>query len=354
MGDYTRRLAEELTTLGHECAIVALQDSFVDHPTEMRVGLRHLRLPSFGWLNSKAGREFVRSFKANWLSLQFVPYAYSPRGIIPSMLGNLLKHAHSAPIHVMFHEIWIGEAQVAPLKHRWMGWLQRNRIRRLTRHLRPAVVHTHTPLYQHLLRGIRVDARLLPLFGNIPLASPDPTWLARHFLPAAHRDQWCVFVIFGTIHPEWDGVDFQRRAVAAVQAAGKRCLFISIGRPGAAGEKTLERLREGESDLWHNLNLGEQPEHEVSQALWAADAGVSAVPPEYLPKSGTAAAMREHGLPIVAMRPMNRYPNCPPEVLAAEAGQVGADINLGAWSKTAPGSFLPAVADQFLHDLSRA
>jgi hypothetical protein len=47
--------------------------------------------------------------------------------------------------------------------------------------------------------------------------------------------------------------------------------------------------------------LGEQPTERISQALQTASVGLSTNPVALVEKSGTAAAMREHGLPVVCL-----------------------------------------------------
>jgi hypothetical protein len=47
------------------------------------------------------------------------------------------------------------------------------------------------------------------------------------------------------------------------------------------------------------VSIGEQSEEIISQALQFADFGINTGSPELLGKSGTFAAMREHGLPVV-------------------------------------------------------
>jgi hypothetical protein len=45
--------------------------------------------------------------------------------------------------------------------------------------------------------------------------------------------------------------------------------------------------------------LGELEESDVSRALHSADFGIAVSPLEIIDKSGAAAAMREHGLPVI-------------------------------------------------------
>src|SRR5438105_31592 len=78
----------------------------------------------------------------------------------------------------MFHELWIGAARESPFRHRFTGAIQRWFILDMLRKLRPALIHTHTPVYGAMLQKAGFTATILPLFGNIPLAqASDVKWL---------------------------------------------------------------------------------------------------------------------------------------------------------------------------------
>jgi hypothetical protein len=368
VGDYTRRLAVELVALGHSCTLLALADGLVQEATGSEIATKRglipcLRLPAKqSWpTRVRQAKAFCESLEPDWISWQFVPYGFDKRGLSFGLGSHLKKIAGKRKSQIMFHEIWIGEAMQTPLKQKTVGKLQRFIIRDLLKKLHPKVVHTHTPLYQHLLGKLRAKAKILPLFGNIPLAEhPRANWLKEKWpegwgkFSKAERASWWIFVIFGSIHPEWDSEDFWQRASAAAQWSGKKCLFISIGRPGAAGDRILRQLAKHEGELWHFLHLGPQSEEDISQCLLMGDFGVSAVPPEYIFKSGTAAAMLEHGLPVLVLRPVSRYVNCPKEVLTVGLKNVALEFVVDDLHRTKPESLLPTVARQFIDDLTKA
>jgi glycosyltransferase involved in cell wall biosynthesis len=368
VGDYTRRLAAELNARGHHCHLLSLADSQIKRSMAGEFGdakglVPYLRLPATdSWPERlRQAKSFCECVAPDWISWQIVLYGFDPRGLSFGLGARCGEISAGRRNQIMFHELWIGEAEQSSLKNKIIGKLQRPIIKDLLSRLRPLVVHTHTPLYQHLLGGLGCRAAILPLFGNIPLtARPHPDWLKEKrpggCLPfhAADRDSWWIFVVFGIIHPEWNADDFWQKASAAAQRAGKKCLLISIGRPGAAGERMLRELQKHEGDSWRFLNLGWQPEEDISQCLFMADFGVSANPPERMFKSGTAAAMIEHGLQIITTRPMSRYPNCPPEMLSVGMRNVVKDFDLKALKKSKADSLLPAVAGQFIEDLQHA
>jgi glycosyltransferase involved in cell wall biosynthesis len=359
VGDYTSLLAGQLSALGHSCSIVALADP---HVIEMTGSLTtSLRIPvTAPWPERIAqAKRFCEEFAPDWISFQVVPYAYDSRGLCFGLGTHFRAIAGDCPSEIMFHEIWIGLAEEAPLKNKLMGKLQRHIIKDLLKQVAPRVIHTHTPLYRQMLGALDAEAKILPLFGNITIAEKlDPEWLSEKWpalwgrILVSGRAAWLIFVIFGSIHPEWDGEDFWRRATEAAQKAGKTCAFISIGRPGGDGEAILAKLRHHEN--WLTLNLGGQSPADISQCLRAADFGVSPVPPEYLSKSGTAIAMLEHGLPVIATRAPYRYRNCPAELLDTDMKNVVHDFALESLQKTAPRARLPEIAQQFAADLQGA
>jgi len=367
VGDYTRRLALKLNERGHKCSVLSISDYLVKKPTacefrDTKSAVSGLRLPaSDSWPERlRQAMSYCDSFAPDWVSWQIVLYGFNRRGLSFGLGRRLREISGKYKTHIMFHEIWIGESKESSAKHKLIGKAQKLIIKDLLQKLRPRVVHTHTPLYQHLLGRMGFRASLLPLFGNIKVTThPSPEWLQEkwpegglHF-HATDRKSWWIFVVFGSIHAEWDGDDFRQKAMAAAQRAKKKCLFISIGRPGGAGERTLRGLRQHEGNDWRVLSLGQQSEEDISQCLLLADFGVSAVQPEFTFKSGTVAAMIEHGLPVIASRPASHYSNCPPEVLLVGLNNVVRHFELQALKKSSPQSLLSAVARQFIEDLEK-
>ena len=372
VGDYTTLLARTLIQRGHSCSIIAIADPHVTDITRADLTPRTspgaftvLRVPSTApWPERIAeARVFRETMAADWVSFQLVLYGYDPRGICFGLGKHLRAIAEECPVEVMFHEIWIGEAKGASFKNKMVGLLQRHIVKDLLATLHPRVVHTHTPLYRHLLDRQGVKSRHLPLFANISPADdlrPEPEWLAEKWpvgwgrIRASGRENWWIFVLFGSIHPEWDGEDFWKRATEAARRAGKNCAFISIGRAGAEGERTLQKLRTHDGSAWISLNLGAQPAADVSQCLLAADFGVSPVPPEYLSKSSTAMAMIEHGLPVIVTRAAYGYRHAPPDLLDSGMQNVVRDFDLEPLQKTEPHGRVVEIADRFAADLQGA
>jgi hypothetical protein len=374
VGDYTWRLASELTKRGHSCSLLALADFHVQEATygerpvpanqtgETFNGISYARLAAMdSWRSRLIGaKEFVAKAAPDWISWQFVLYGFDPKGIGFGLGKRLREIATGYKNEIMFHEIWIGEARQSTLKNKVIGSFQKRAIRDVLQKIRPLLVHTHVPLYQYLLGKLGRGVTRLPLFGNIPVAARGAELLSENWheewyeLITADRQSWWIFLMFGSLHPEWDADEFLRRVSTAAQEAGKKCALVSIGRQGAAGEHKWQLLEQRKIAAWKFLNLGPQPEERISQCLLAADFGVSAMPPEYLFKSGTAAAMVEHGLHVIATRPRYDYPGCPEDILAAQMRNVVTDFEPASMHKTKVGSLLPKVASQFVEDLQEA
>jgi hypothetical protein len=205
-----------------------------------------------------------------------------------------------ARLHVMFHELWLGNDARPSLRHRVTGWLQKRSLRRMLAVLHPAFVSTTNPFYAALLKTIGVDAAILPLFGNIPIAAHEPVPEA---VAAYHRPgkTW-LGVFFGGLYPEWKPEPFFGRLERAAQKAGRSVVLTQLGHPGGEGAEIWRGLEQTYSGRFRFLQLGPQPAEAVSAILQAADFGIAASPWMVIGKSGSAAVMLDHGLPVIVTR----------------------------------------------------
>lgn len=176
VGDYTRRLAEQLVRGGNEVGVCALCDRHTAEPIRSSRapgegdGVAFLRLPArCSWLKRKnILAEWLGDWQPEVASLQYVPYAYDSRGL-PVGLGRWLAAVVTSTCfwHIMLHEIWVGMARISSVKHKLIGIAQKNLICGLVATLRPVTLHVSNALYQSLLREIGIDAGRLPLFPNM-------------------------------------------------------------------------------------------------------------------------------------------------------------------------------------------
>jgi hypothetical protein len=313
VGDYTRRLAGECVRQGHSSVILALNDSHIQEAAfesqEMEgTSISVLRLPGMIELDNRAimACEWVEDLKADWLSLQYVCYGYHPKGLswrwnhIFAQLGSRFRHRH-----LMFHELWIGENRHPPLRQRLIGMPQRWIVCAMHRRFRPKVVTTSMRLYQRRLAHRGITANLLPLFGNIPMAQRDDEHIARLLCAKGSRfaqmprATFLNGVVFGPVQLEFHVDQLIRWLMELRTQVAKPLLLNMVGRINKASARLAEQVGTLAPDAIEVVMLGEQSEKTISQALQFADFGINTHFPENLGKSGTLAAMREHGLPVV-------------------------------------------------------
>src|SRR5690606_662431 len=99
-----------------------------------------------------------------WLSLQFVPYAFHKKGLPFGLGSQLRKIGGTTKWHIMFHELWIGMEVGASQKDVIIGIIQKYIIKKFNIEIKPKVIHSQTDLYQAQLKSIGLKSEILPLF----------------------------------------------------------------------------------------------------------------------------------------------------------------------------------------------
>ena len=351
VGDYVRRLAGELAAQGHQTAGIALNDEYVTQEVlAVEAGFTLLRLPA-AWPSSRRVahiKQWVAIFDPEWLSLQFVPFSFHPKGL-PFGLGKQLEQVgHGRMWHLMMHELWVGMQHEAPTKHVWWGKVQRYLIKALIARLQPKVVHTQTRLYQAQLAKLRVESQLLPLFANI--ARADSQAQAGPELPQALHTQaqaTIKLLMFGSIHPGAPVAAFVHD-VAQYAAQATPVVLTLVGRCGPEQAHWVA--------AWEGAGLpvellGEQTPQRISEALASASLGIATTPLAQIEKSGTTAAMLEHGLPVLCVaRPWSPRGLGPLEVPAGIVAYVPG--NFEAYLPAKASMPAPATAHQIARQLA--
>jgi len=341
VGDYSRRLAEELRKRGHFAAILALNDRLVENSP--RLLENELRLSaSLPWRKRLvAAKKFASEFRPNLWSLQFVGYGFDSRGL-PLGLAKRLRHLGGNEIwHAMFHELWVERG--GGWKFQILSRLQAALVLQLCRTLKPSIIHTSNISYKKRLADAGVASSILPLFGNIP---PVPTDIK------TDPSHW-VFAFFGSIRRGWEPEPLLSRIEEARVCTGKtKCRFISIGRLGEFGDKIWSSMERSGYEHFVFEKRGELCPGDVSRELQSANFGIAVSPLDILGKSGAVAAMREHGLPVV----VNRFDKPLPDDNFASLhdlilmdGQFSE--NLSAATKEPCHDRLPDVAGEFLRSI---
>lgn len=362
VGDYARLLAAACVARGHAACLLALHDADVVAPFARPQSVRGIEVPTLrlpataAWSARLArARDWLAVQAPEHVSLQFVGYAFHPRGLATGLGARLARLIGDRPVHVMFHETWIGLERNAPWSHRAIGRLQRATLRALVRRLDPARVHTSNPWYAAALAEAGIRADVLPLFGNVPLAPrPAPGWLRREADAAApgRAIDGLVFGVFGTIHPEWDPEPLVREIAAAGRRETRTHALLAVGRQGAGGSRWRALARRHGADVrigW----LGERSTADVSRFLQSIDYGVATSPWHLLGKSGTVAAMLDHGLPVLVPRagPVGAVAEASDELLQRFDGDLAACL-ARLPPRRAPRDGSATVAERFLAALA--
>jgi hypothetical protein len=295
VGDYTRRLAGELIRQGHSAYIISLNDRFIknvviEEQKSENTNILVLRLPS-GLSNkekySNAGN-YIKDFNPEWLSLQYVPYSFQKKGLPFSLAKRLAKIGKDRKWHIMFHELWIGMNKEALLKHKIMGFLQQFIIKKLIEKLSSKVIHTNTTLYQLQLKKLGVQAQLLPLFGNIPV----------RFVKREKETFDLIFIIFGSIHYGANVQEFTEWLLNLQQIENKIIKVFFAGKNGTESSVWKKYLQE--KNIYFK-DFGFLDEANISKLMLKSDIGIITTPYWLVEKSGSMAAMQEHGLPVICV-----------------------------------------------------
>ncbi len=362
VGDYSRRLAEECAARGHDCTVIALHDPHVRTVTDtVPASVRLLRLPaSEPWPDRLAGAtRYLRLIAPDWVSWQFVAYAFHPRGFLPAALLRAAPDLRGPRCHVRMHELWLGLEAGPSWRARAIGWLQRRGVLCLLDRLDPDCIQTSQAAYQHALQREGYPSDVLELFGNVSIAddSSGPgsaltRWLPP--LPDHSRAASLVALTFGTLHPQWQPAATIEWLLTTARRLGRVPALVVIGRAGAHAPAILAAFRQRGIEV---SVTGELDAASVSRLLRSADLGIAPHPWELIGKSGAAVAMLEHGLPVLVPRDDwqlrgTPYPRGASDPLLARLADLDAAYT-DRWlaSRRAAASALPRVASRFLKTL---
>jgi hypothetical protein len=366
VGDYTRLLATECQRQGHACRIIAFSDSQITlEKCETQSEIETLRLGKELAARDRVliARGFISQFVPDWVSLQFVSYGFHPKGIVLNLADSLSELIGCVPLHIMFHELWIGANRSPRLIDGVVGRIQKYFILRLVECLSPRIVQTSNPVYVHLLRQNAIHAERLKLFGAIPTRSLQKTdWLFSELQQSGssisnlNREQFWLFGFFGTLHPAWQAEPFFRCLREASKRYSKNIILLAIGRLGT-GRSLWTSLSRKYSTCFQFLDLGERSALQISEFFDALDFGIATTPYSIIGKSATASAMIEHGLPVIVTRDELRFDRFEPSPneessLFLKLKPTFVD-DLVAMRRESSKSLLPEVASQFLEGLRR-
>ena len=298
VGDYTRRLAGAIQQMGHQSSIIALYDRYIDEEmiAEQPVDdgcVNVLRIPRQTSHTSRYQRvkEWVNAFDPGWISLQFVPYAYHPKGM-PFLLSRELQKllVNERRLHIMFHETWIGVESHFDLKRKLIAALQKNIIRRMIQSLHPAVIHTQLPVTMRNLEAIAPGINPLPLFSNIEVFSK----------PGATHAAVLRAGFFSQADASPAVISFVENLSKNAVASGMQLELLFIGGDPARMKMAGETIGKTGNFNHQIVYTGFLPPEGISAALQSCSLGITLVPRHALGKSGSVAAFLQHGIPVAA------------------------------------------------------
>jgi len=309
VGDYTRRFSAELIIRGHQVVIVAINDrnlsqEFTGSQQFEDITISVFRIPASVSQNERFKRAagWIENFDPQWLSLQFVPFAFNKRGL-PFGIGKLFqKLGKSRRWHIMIHELWVGMDREANFKFVLWGWVQMRLIQSMLKRIKFLRINTQTDLYLKMIGKIGFQSHYLPLFGNIPVALSLKPGSACSELKETER-KLISFVVFGGIHLEAPIGQFAKELRIY---GNEKCIDFKLRIIGRCGSDQKRWVQEWEDEGLSVEVFGEQPNEFVSEVLSSSNMGISSTPIALIEKSGSFAAMREHGLNVICIsRPWN-------------------------------------------------
>lgn len=363
VGDYTLRLAEELRMNGHAISILALNDKYIDSIQFIIGNIPICRTPAtYSWRKkTEIASQFIKSQAPEWLSLQYVPFAFHPKGLPFGLADRLRKIGNGRKWHILFHELWIGAQIGAPGKDKIIGQLQRCVIRYMLWRLQPHAVQVTFPLNKILLKGTyRGEVTILPIFSNIERVkgySEEVSDLFPSDIVTARKDYF-IAVIFGSYYAEsWDLHSFIPRWKDYCDTIGKKPVLLSVGKL-SVGASDWEKLEQDFPKEILFLKTGILPSRQISLVLqYFSDLGIITTPVLIIGKSGSYQAFREHGVPVMALENKIEMPFPLPAGMVEEdicifkESDPCTSIDLLKMEKKAPLDQVPEVARLFLGSL---
>jgi glycosyltransferase involved in cell wall biosynthesis len=228
--------------------------------------------------------------EAELYSIQFSPYAYANNGIPYQFLKYIEKKLQNQKVHLNFHEVWVGAYPGASLKEKAIGWLQKNLILSFIKKCKPGWVTSSNAAAIDRLTQAGIPAMFLYLFGNIPYSSSskiNPSW------------QTLKIAFFGTPYSNFPYDKLGEFFSTLSKTYDKKLKIILIGkqRESAGTDRMLSVFKKHEFSI---ERTGELPAKSIAEQLQESTIGVSTTPYDVIGKSGSTAAMLEHGLPVLA------------------------------------------------------
>jgi hypothetical protein len=297
IGDYTRRIAGELKKKNFKVSIIAFNDKQTNIVLSESQNVDNtvvdvLRLPSI--LKEKykieLAKEWIEQHNPEWVSIQFVLYAFNNRGLPFSFGSEIKKICLGRKVHIMFHELWLGVEKHPTFKDRLYGFFQKTIIKSMVAKLHPDIVHSHSALYLNMLNFNKIKARKLNIISNIPVVHDQIS--PRELM----SDGSLKFLVFGYISPNAPIEEFISELNQIAKQRHINPEFIFSGRNGGALNDWISNLEK--FNIFYEVR-GILSIEELSDLMIEVDVGISTTPFLLYEKSGSVAAMFKHGIPVI-------------------------------------------------------
>ncbi len=352
VGDYTRRLAGQLALAGHDCQLIAINDVVDSKETTGRTQVIRFKQLLSSPDKRHQTQQLIAQSNPDWISLQFVCFSFHPKGFIHRLTPFIQQSIGTAKLHIMFHELWVGEQPSLPFKHKVMGLMQRQQILKALKCWQASAMHTSNELYQFILKHHGYSASILPLFGNIPIQTQNKPNVASGLDPK----QRTLLFPFSQRH-DWNVTETMDCFSEIAQTAGVRLRLLQAGQLRSGDQHWSYIQNFCKTHDWECEQLGPQTEAHLSQLMHEADIGVSSAHIALAGKSGAVVAMQEHGLPVICTvtAPIsNRFKPAPNPIKGLYSlfdDQTRLEELFSSPTRLSPKARLPEVAKQFIESL---
>lgn len=234
VGDYTYNLAREFAKQGHEVHVVCRNKE------EIRADYEDIHVAKIvmKW-NRLAGKDiaaYIRKHKIEVVSLQYVPYAYHPKGL-PLGLVMALKEIKKCNVHMMtfFHEVCIGLWD----KHTIKNVLYAATMQYITRQILNCSDSVAASI-EHYARKIQQlcpkhkNVACIPIASNVPPSTKSTEELLELRRSVADNDRQKIIGFFGCRDCETS-----IKALEELQKEGHDMKMLFIGK---VSDKTLSLI----------------------------------------------------------------------------------------------------------------
>ncbi|MHB8208749.1 hypothetical protein [Mucilaginibacter sp.] len=308
VGDYTKKMALMCKEYGIKPLIIAINDKYIDRVQSGYVdNIPFFRIPEIIAIKDKVievKKIIVLNTPIDWISLQFVSYSFSNKGLIYKYIKPLKLLFSGFKVHIMMHELWVGEEREASFKNKYLGYLQKIFVINLLKSIKPLVVNTSIPLYKHMLENAGINVSILPLFSNInyPKINDDKYLETIPDDIVTNKNNYIIGCVFGSIyHASWDMASLFHLLEKKSKSDEKKILIISVGKI-STGEEFWKELPLKYPNF-RFLTIGIQDETVISNLMYNfVDFGIVTTPAIIAGKSGTYMAFLEHGLPVFSKK----------------------------------------------------